>query len=442
MNRSSLRKRLLLGLLGYVALLSILVTAHGIFVNEHAERVVWQTLLNAELDQLQERRRLDPSYRWPNSERIALYDTARDARIPTALLQLEPGLHDEIAVGGRDQVVLVRTGGTGALILTLDITDLEREEANVGLMMAGSAGLLVLLLGLLSAWGVNRLMKPLSTMERQIAGLRPERFGQRIDLPADATSELEIIAGALNDHLRNTDRFVERERAFIDTASHELRTPIAVIAGAADLALQPDELPAVSRIQLERIRRETRDIEQLIALLLVLAKDPTRLARASDRIALDQLLPDIVDDHRHLAQNKDLMLNVVEPDRCEIVAPLPIVQAAIGNLLRNAIESSDRGEITVRLERPATVVIEDPGHGMSPEEVSAIYSRIARGGGDRLGGGIGLDLISRLCEHLNWDLDFRSAHGQGTVTTLRLNPVGKSEMPEHKGPVPAPKAVV
>lgn len=440
MNRSSLRKRLLLGLLGYVALLSILVTAHGIFVNERAERVVWQTLLDAELDQLQERRRLDPSYRWPNSERIALYDTARDARIPTALLQLEPGLHDEIAVGGRDQVVLVRTSGTGALILTLDITDLEREEANVGLMMAGSAGLLVLLLGLLSAWGINRLMKPLSTMERQIAGLRPERFGQRIDLPADATSELEVIAGALNDHLRNTERFVERERAFIDTASHELRTPIAVIAGAADLALQPKELPAVSRIQLERIRREARDIEQLIALLLVLAKDPTRLARASDRIALDQLLPDIVDDHRHLARDKDLTLSVVEPDRCEIVAPLPIVQAAIGNLLRNAIESSDRGEITVRLEQPATVVIEDPGRGMSPEEVSAIYSRIARGGGDRLGGGIGLDLISRLCEHLNWDLNFQSTHGQGTVTTLRLSPVNKRE--EHEGPAQAPKAVV
>lgn len=440
MNRSSLRKRLLLGLLGYVALLSILVTAHGIFVNEHAERVVWQTLLDAELDQLQERRRLDPSYRWPNSDHIALYDTARDARIPVELLQLEPGLHDEIAVGGRDQVVLVRTSGTGALILALDITDLEREEANVGQMMTGSAGLLVLLLGLLSAWGVNRLMKPLSTMERQIVGLRPERYGQRIDLPAEATSEVEIIAGALNDHLRNTDRFIERERAFIDTASHELRTPIAVIAGAADLALQPHELPAVSRTQLERIRQETRDIEQLIALLLVLAKDPARLARASDRIALDQLLPGIIDAHRHLARDKDLTLNVVGLDRCEIVAPLPIVQAAIGNLLRNAIQSSDSGEITVRLEQPATVVIEDPGHGMSPEEVSAIYSRIARGGGDRLGGGIGLDLISRLCEHLNWDLDFGSTQGQGTLTTLRLSPVDKRA--EHKGPVEAPKAVV
>ena len=104
------------------------------------------------------------------------------------------------------------------------------------------------------------------------------------------------------------------------------------------------------------------------------------------------------------------------------MAPLPIVQAAIGNLLRNAIENSDRGEITVRLERRTTVVIEDPGHGMTPEEISAIYARIARGGGERSGGGIGLDLISRICEHLAWKLDIASRPGSGTITTLNLSP--------------------
>jgi signal transduction histidine kinase len=66
----------------------------------------------------------------------------------------------------------------------------------------------------------------------------------------------------------------------------------------------------------------------------------------------------------------------------------------------------------------ATVVIEDPGHGMSPEEISELYARVARGGRD--GGGIGLDLISRLCEHLGWRLDFSSVPGRGTRTTLHL----------------------
>lgn len=57
---------------------------------------------------------------------------------------------------------------------------------------------------------------------------------------------------------------------------------------------------------------------------------------------------------------------------------------------------------------------------MTPEEISAIYAKVARGGGGRDGGGIGLDLISRLCEHLGWQLDITSDEGRGTTTTLRF----------------------
>ena len=152
----------------------------------------------------------------------------------------------------------------------------------------------------------------------------------------------------------------------------------------------------------------------------VLARDPARLHRASEPLDLAALLRAIVEDHRHLAEHKDLGIRIDAPRSVQVVAPPQILRAALGNLLRNAIEHSDRGEIVVRLEAPATVVIDDPGHGMTPEEVSAAYARIARGGGSR-GGGIGLDLIARLCEHLRWSLDIQSDHGRGTTTTLRLD---------------------
>ena len=157
--------------------------------------------------------------------------------------------------------------------------------------------------------------------------------------------------------------------------------------------------------------------------LLVLAKDPARLVASSDRIQLDQLLPEVVHDHRHLADGKDLDIVMGPVAPCDIVAPIPIVQAAIGNLLRNAIEHSDRGRIVVSLQQDATVVIDDPGHGMSPEEVSALYARVARGPG-REGGGIGLELIARLCEHLGWRLAFGPGIGDGTRTTLALGGPG------------------
>jgi signal transduction histidine kinase len=419
-RRGSLRSRMLLALLGYVALLSVVVIAQGFLVHERAERLVWRTMLSSELDHTVERMRNDPGYRWTNTNNMALYDGR--GTVPTALQGLGPGLHDDVVIGDRIYVVMVREIEGGPLMLALDITDFEQREVHTAVRVVGVALALIVLLGLIVAWATNRMVRPLSRMAQQISGLRPDLPAQHVDLQGAASSELHVIADALNDYLQRNDRFVERERVFIDTASHELRTPIAVIAGSTELALQQPDLPAPARHHLMRIRRTSRDVEELISLLLVLAKDPARLSQSGERVALDTLLPDIIEDHRHLTRDKALAITLASSEPVEIVAPLPIVQAAIGNLLRNAIEHSDRGEITVRLQRPATVVIVDPGHGMSPEEISAIYARMARGGagnrGDGGSDGIGLDLISRLCEHLGWQLNIASDEGRGTTTTL------------------------
>ena len=415
----SLRTRILLALLTYVVLLAGVVIAQGNLVHERAERLVWRAMLNSELDHAVERMRTEPGYHWVNTNTLALYQDG-DLALPPPLRGMGPGLHDDVAIGDRVYVVMARRTDGRMLLLALDVTDFERREVHTAVNVVGAALVLTIALGLVVAWMANRMVRPLSRMAEQIGGLRPDQPTQHIDIRESSSSELHVIADALNDYLHRNARFVERERAFIDTASHELRTPVAVISGSADLALQQPGLPPPAQHQLSRIRRTSRDVEQLISLLLVLAKDPARLAQSSEPVALDEWLPQIVEDHRHLTRDKALTITLAPMPHIEIVAPLPIVQAAIGNLLRNAIEHSDRGEIRIRLEAPATVVIEDPGHGMTPEEISAIYARMARGAdSDRdRGGGIGLELISRLCEHLGWRLSLASDEGSGTTTTL------------------------
>ncbi len=418
MRRTGLRLRITVLVVVYMLLLSLAVIYHGNVVNERAEKLVWTSLLQSELDHYLRRAAEDPGYRWHDTADVALYG-GPGAAVPARLARLSPGIHDEIRVDGGQRVALVRDIDGRRLVLTLDITEFEEREQHLTVLMAGSALGGLLIAGLLIAWGLGRLVKPLADLARDIAALRPDRGGQRVAVGRRASSELVVISDAVNDYLARNERFVERERAFIDSSSHELRTPIAVIAGATELALGQPGTPDAVRNQLSRILRTARGVEQLLSLLLVLAKDPQRLAQVSDRFRLDQLLPEIVDDHLHLCVDKDLELAVQPLPACELLAPLAIVQAAIGNLLRNAIENSDRGTISIVLQPAAVVVIEDPGHGMSPEEISAIYARLARGGGGRDGGGIGLDLIARLCEHLGWRLRFDAAE-RGTRTTLSL----------------------
>lgn len=418
-RNNSLRRRILTWLLVYVSLLSVAIFIGGLIVNEEAERMVWSSLLRAELHHYQDRVQADPGYRWTDTDDMTLYRWNDVPPPPKVLRALPPGLHDDLWVEGKLRVVMIQDLPGGRVALALDITEFEGLEETISSGIVVGMFASVILLGLLLAWGLGRAIRPLGVMADDIARLRPERGRQRIGLEPSASRELRVIADAFNGYLDRSERFVERERAFINSASHELRTPIAVIGGAARLASDQAGVPPAAREQMQRIARNVRQIEQLISLLLILAKDPERLAAVSDAVALDELLPEIVEDHRHLTHGKDLALQLGPLSAVRVTAPVAIVQAAIGNLLRNAIENSDRGVIDIRLDADATVTITDPGHGMSPEEISRIYAQLARGEG-RDGGGIGLDLIARLCEHLGWQLDIDSAPERGTVARLRF----------------------
>ncbi len=412
----SLRTRITLWVLAYVLLLTAVLVAAGNYVSEKAERRVWDSLLNSELDHFLQRRAADPGYHWQDTPTVRLYGLDGNDPPPAKFARLHAGSHDGIHLDGREYVVLVRDVGSRRLYLSLDLAEFERQERTLDMHTLLAVLVLVVALGVLVAWSAGRLVGPLGRMAADIGALSPDRGGQRIRVQAPASAELVVIAAALNGYLERNARFVERERAFVDMASHELRTPIAVIGGAAELALGEHD-PEAMRRQVERIARTAGEVEQMIAVLLALAKDPRRLRAAGEPVEPDQWLPRLVRDHAHLCTGKDLEVVVVPgAGPTGIVAPVAIVQAAVANLLRNAIENSDRGRIVIDQPEPGVVRIVDPGHGMSPEEISAIYGRMARGG-LRDGGGIGLDLIARLCEHLGWRLRL-SSDGQGTEAVL------------------------
>lgn len=418
-HRPSLRRSIVIGLLGFAVVMTAAAMGFGYLVHEAAERLLWSTQLQAELDFIVKRRQEDPEWTLPADDLMRFYAATGPDAFPSALANLDAGLHDEIGIDDRQMVVMVSGEGSERIALALDITELELSERQIAATLLGlSVGMLLLLAPVLLL-GIGRLMRPLSDLSRSIAALDAGAGPQDLAVPRGASAELALIAESLRGYLRRQAQHAERERVFIDSASHELRTPIAVIAGAAELLISRHELPPAARGAAERILTTAHASEQLISLLLVLARSPEQLARNSQRIDLGQLLPDIVDDHRHLLRDQQLEVAISDPPSCWVIAPEPVVKAAIGNLLRNSIENSDHGTIRISLSPDGVVRIEDPGRGMSPEQISAIYSRMARDG-QREGQGIGLDLIGRLCEHLGWRLQLSPNPGGGTCATLDL----------------------
>lgn len=419
MKRKTLRRKLL-GWLGlYLVLVTCVVFAAANYVHERAEHAVWRALLNSELDSILAQERKHAGYHWQDSETLRFYRQSDAGGLPAELRDLAPGLHDGSYMEGLKGAVMVRqTPEHGRVALLLDITDFAALEGFIT-RWAMWAGIAMAIVTLLMAWlGVARLVRPLSVLAEDIAALNPEARGQRLAVDRRGSAELDVIAGALNDYLQRNEAFVERERVFVRMASHELRTPVAVINGAAELGLEQQGLPGRARQQLQRVRSAATGMEQLIQMLLVLARDPARLASQAESLAIDQLLPRIVADHQYLAMGKELEIAVGMLPACEIVAPVGVVEVTFGNLLRNAIENSDLGRIQITLAAEGIATIDDPGHGMSPEEIARRYAQMARGERSEQSG-LGLELISRLCEHLGWHLDI-SPHPEGG-TRVRLD---------------------
>jgi signal transduction histidine kinase len=349
---------------------------------------------------------------------LRLYGSAFDRAIPPAFEGLSAGIHDEVMSDGRQYVALVADVDGQSGVLSLDISDLERSEMNLAFYMAAWTAPVMVALAVIAHFGTAWLVGPLASMARTISEWSPDSVGQRISVNSTAPHEAAIIARALNEYGERLDRFLERERAFINMASHELRTPIAAISSSIDVALDMDP-DSKARPHLEEVRRTALDMNRLISLLLSLAKDPSKLRDANEPVDLRRMLPQVARDHEHLANVKNLSLNIDVSGAPIIDAPQQIVRAAVGNLLRNAIENSDCGTISVEAGKPGWVRVTDPGHGMSELEMSRLYTRQARSGkAGESSGGIGIELISRLCDHLGWQLSFESQPGRGTLASL------------------------
>jgi len=419
--RWSMRRQLTTGVIGYLVLLSLGVIANDYIVNESAENLVWETLLKAELDHFEGRRQSDPQFQFANAEPLEMFELKNGGADRPDLRALSSGIHDEIIVDQRERVVLIKDGPQSRLVLALDIQDLESREFSIRLAVFASAGASILLLGFLAAWGANRLTQPLLSLASQIQSLNPESRSKTIALPENSSSEIGVIVDAMNNYSHKLDQYIAREHEFISTASHELRTPIAVIKSAVSLTLDGGSLPQQAEHRLNRVQDTLRDIDELLEMLLALAKNPDRLAETRERISLAAMIENIVHQYTGFAQRKGLSIKVDRLPDAWVSAPYQMLHSAIGNLLRNAIEHSHVGEVLVRVESPASVIIENASQGDDIAALASAYARVVRGNG-RDGGGIGLALISRLCQHCGWTLTYKATTDSHVLFKIDLQP--------------------
>jgi len=427
-SRLNLQARIGLTLLTFAAIVAIIISVVGYVVNEKIEMSIWRHTLEAELAFYLKNFTDDKSFTPSTETLFTTYiqpdNSAPNINIPKVFHELEPGIHDGIEWDTRQFCVLVKDVGTNRYYLVYDITKLEAEEESLALaatVAIVSLSILILLVGLqVARW----LISPIHKLAADVANLQPSAIDVELT-PSYQDKEIKVIAGAIDRFLSRLREFVLREKDFIGAASHELRTPIAVIAGAGDvIAALPNLTPEIER-PLERIRRNVKNMDETVTALLFLIKEP-QAGESTDidsQCFLHEIIPSIVENHRHLLAGKSIALRIDTLEETIVSAPETMIGIVVGNLIRNAIQHTDRGEVTVSLNE-GVLTVNDTGCGMSNAYMKRVMAKeVQVEGHDKAPTGLGLYLIRRITARFGWQINIESKLQIGTRVELSF---GKS----------------
>ena len=250
-----------------------------------------------------------------------------------------------------------------------------------------------------------------------------------LKVPADSNGakistgdqDLASIEAALNNLLYRMQEARMQQARFVDDASHELRTPIAVIQGYVNMLDRwGKDDPAVLNESIQAIKNESENMKELIDQLLFLARgDNGRQKLSMERINLAEIMREVWEESMMIDPDHKYLFE--ENENCFINGDSAMIKQSIRIFVQNAAKYSDKGN-SIKLSVKNTgsnvvYVVQDEGIGIAGEELSHIFERFYRSDKARSsstgGSGLGLSIAK-------WIID---AH-KGTVEVLSRQEIG------------------
>ena len=255
------------------------------------------------------------------------------------------------------------------------------------------------------------------------------------DLSGDARisvrdSELSGLEAAVNNMLKRLAASQKKQIRFVDDASHELRTPIAVIQGYAHMLERwGKDDPAVMDEAIEAIETETAHMKTLVDQLLFLARgDMDRLVLAQERIDAAGLMRELHEEYEMIDADHEYVCPIPEDAApLYVVGDVTMLKQALRVLLDNAGKyTPKKGPITLQAQRDGSEIrcsVADNGVGIPSDDLPRIFDRFFRGATARSGtqgSGLGLSIAKWIVDTSGGRIDVVSAPELGTKMTIVL----------------------
>ncbi|HCT57811.1 MAG TPA: HAMP domain-containing protein [Gemmatimonas aurantiaca] len=276
-------------------------------------------------------------------------------------------------------------------------------------------------------------LRPVDAMRAQAEQITASNLHERLPVPS-TEDELSRLSRTFNALLDRVEDAFEQRRRFTADASHELRTPVAIVIGESELALSSDRSADQYRSALRIIHGEARRLASIVGDLFLLARrDGAEQAIAPVPLFLEELVGDCVDAIGGIARSKGLTLEFSPMSEVPYTGDDAMLRRVVMNLLDNAIKYTPAGgrvrvEAQPRPHEGAVVRVSDTGVGIPAEHQPRIFERFYRvqhttdrsGLADASGAGLGLPIAAWIAQAHGGSLQLVRSDDSGSVFELTL----------------------
>ncbi|HEU5227561.1 MAG TPA: heavy metal sensor histidine kinase [Ktedonobacteraceae bacterium] len=289
-----------------------------------------------------------------------------------------------------------------------------------------------------SSWLAARSFTPMKRLAETARKITGGDLHQRVPVPV-VRDEVHYLAVTLNEMLDSLEQAFSRQRRFVADASHELRTPVAVIRNKAEIALLRPRSQEDYGVILHSIHAETERLSHLINDLLALARGDEGQARFErEPVRLDRLVEAVGANADGLAQQQGIALTVQVSQPVTVIGDEARLIQVIINLVDNALRyTNPGGQVQVSLrasDTAAQLVVRDTGIGIAPEHLPLIFERFFRADAARRQtgeshSGLGLSIVDWIVRMHGGSVVVESQVDRGSCFTVHL------PKPSHSLPV-------
>ncbi len=344
--------------------------------------------------------------------------------LPTRVSPLEPqtalfknltiGQHIHLESDERRYVINIENLEQGRFFHARDVSQIYDRELGFLKVVFGIALLTILISFFLAYSSSREVVAPLRSLAREI---RNAQISKDFRLTKDEFEdrELDEIAAVFNEFLSELSQYVERERTLVGMASHELKTPVSVILGALEVFESQQSITSSGQRVLNRIGAAANEMSDNIDVLLKLSRRDGGLS--PQQTHLGSIVEQVLEDLSSQYETKSRVCHGPANDDSWVNADPILVKMLIRNLTQNALQHTT-GKIKIELSRSQITVI-DQGNELQNAQSATIQRHLDQSG-TTAHTGLGLYIVTMICERLGWKASVRSNNESGTTVSVLI----------------------